>query len=264
MARKNESILNLLAESPWWVSVALSGISYLVLKFIIPAIKLQQDLNHAFLNSLIKAAPIFAPIVAIFLLIPAPISLINSLRKRKLLGKQKSIDTIRHLNWKQFEELVGEAYRRQGYKVYEKTGTGPDGGIDLTLKKNNELIIVQCKQWRNTKVGVDKVRELYGVQISKNANRSILITSGFFTQEAENFAANKPIDLIDGFQLLKSIKNIQRDYKTTQEDTKTDVVCPACGSKMVLRTARKGANIGQQFWGCSKFPACRGTKKFEG
>jgi hypothetical protein len=34
-------------------------------------------------------------------------------------------------------------------------------------------------------------------------------------------------------------------------------LCPACGAAMVLRTARKGANAGNQFWGCSKYPACK-------
>lgn len=36
--------------------------------------------------------------------------------------------------------------------------------------------------------------------------------------------------------------------------------CPRCGSRMVRRTARKGRNRGGQFWGCSRFPACRGTR----
>ena len=36
--------------------------------------------------------------------------------------------------------------------------------------------------------------------------------------------------------------------------------CPKCDSDMVLRTARKGPNAGSQFWGCSRFPSCRGTR----
>lgn len=35
--------------------------------------------------------------------------------------------------------------------------------------------------------------------------------------------------------------------------------CSACGAEMVLRTARKGANVGNQFWGCSRYPACKHT-----
>ena len=33
--------------------------------------------------------------------------------------------------------------------------------------------------------------------------------------------------------------------------------CPKCGSSMVMRTAKRGKNIGNQFWGCSTFPDCR-------
>lgn len=34
--------------------------------------------------------------------------------------------------------------------------------------------------------------------------------------------------------------------------------CPKCGSEMILRTVRSGANAGNQFWGCSRYPDCRG------
>jgi four helix bundle suffix protein len=37
--------------------------------------------------------------------------------------------------------------------------------------------------------------------------------------------------------------------------------CPRCGKPMVLRTARGGRNSGQQFWGCSVYPDCKGVVK---
>jgi len=37
--------------------------------------------------------------------------------------------------------------------------------------------------------------------------------------------------------------------------------CPRCGHLMVVRTAQKGAHTGNMFWGCSSYPACRGTRK---
>jgi ssDNA-binding Zn-finger/Zn-ribbon topoisomerase 1 len=39
--------------------------------------------------------------------------------------------------------------------------------------------------------------------------------------------------------------------------------CPRCGADMVRRTATKGKNAGQEFWGCSGFPGCRGTLQDE-
>lgn len=35
--------------------------------------------------------------------------------------------------------------------------------------------------------------------------------------------------------------------------------CPQCGAPMKQRTARKGAKTGSSFWGCSRYPQCRGT-----
>ena len=39
--------------------------------------------------------------------------------------------------------------------------------------------------------------------------------------------------------------------------------CSKCGSKMKLRTARKGHYQGKQFWGCEKFPKCNGILKID-
>jgi four helix bundle suffix protein len=54
----------------------------------------------------------------------------------------------------------------------------------------------------------------------------------------------------------------QRQNPTDPSD-KTDhaekMHCPACGKAMLLRTARKGPNCGEHFWGCSGYPDCRTT-----
>src|SRR3974390_290810 len=36
--------------------------------------------------------------------------------------------------------------------------------------------------------------------------------------------------------------------------------CPECGRPMQLRTARRGPNAGGQFWGCTGYPKCDGTR----
>ncbi len=42
--------------------------------------------------------------------------------------------------------------------------------------------------------------------------------------------------------------------------SENELICPRCGSKLVLRTAKKGDNAGNQFYGCSAFPKCRYIK----
>lgn len=39
--------------------------------------------------------------------------------------------------------------------------------------------------------------------------------------------------------------------------------CPVCGKPMLRRMAKKGINSGREFWSCSAYPNCRGTRKIE-
>ena len=57
-----------------------------------------------------------------------------------------------------------------------------------------------------------------------------------------------------------------RQRQTNRTDPTDDAApaCPACGKGMVLRTARKGARAGSQFWGCTGYPQCKGTRAIDG
>ena len=49
------------------------------------------------------------------------------------------------------------------------------------------------------------------------------------------------------------IRNVKQNQKNPS--------CPRCGSAMLPRTAKKGANVGKKFWGCSQFPKCRAVRE---
>jgi len=261
MAKRDENLLDLLSQCPWWVSVAFSGVVYAVLRIILPAVQFDNWLLRGFA----QAAPTIALPLSVVLLVPAGISFFDAARKRKLLNKQTDLDSIRLLSWKEFEELVGEAYRRKGYSVIENHGVGADGGIDLRLNKAGNLFLVQCKHWKTQKVDVRVVREMYGVMTAERASGAIIITSGLFTQDARIFADNKPVDLVEGYQLAELIRSAQTPPprgQNLEEPTPSKMTCQKCGSSLVLRVARKGNTPGSRFWGCSKFPKCRFTQEY--
>ncbi len=263
MGRKNEGILNLLTELPWWVSVIVSATVFVSLKWLLPSIQI----DNIFLKGITQASPNLAIPFALLLLMPAPLSALNSWRKKRLLDKQKGIDSIRRLSWKEFEEMVAEFFRRKGYSVIENSSTGPDGGVDVTLKKNGNLFLVQCKQWKAQKVGVQVVREMFGVMTAEQATGVIVITSGFFTQEAQRFSAGKPIELIEGGQLASLVKSVQAEKGRPAKiitASESPNRCPRCGNELVLRTAHRGQNAGSKFFGCTGYPTCRYTKAFQG
>jgi len=256
LPRRKLSNFDLLVQLPWWVGISLALATFVTTHWVIPNIEFTNWINQG----LAKGAPGVGKIFSLLFLFAGILSAFTSWTKKKQLDQQTDINSIRALSWKQFEELVGEAYRRQGYKVTENPGSGPDGGVDLTLRKDDQLVLVQCKQWRSQKVGVKIVRELYGVMADSQASKGVIVTCGYFTQEALDFAIGKPIELIGGNALVELIRTVQSEPQI-QAEPKSDGIpsCPQCGSSMVLRTAKKGSNSGKQFWGCSNFPKCRST-----
>ena len=190
-----------------------------------------------------------------------------------------STQAVSAMSWQDFEQLVGAYFRKQGFEVHRTGGSGPDGGVDLQLRRDGELTLVQCKQWRAFTVGVGVVRELYGVMAAQGAVGGYVVTSGRFTSEAQAFAAGRNIVLVDGAKLAALLAANPRQPPRARPGPSAAAAaglqaaaapaaasassaapaCPACGGEMVRRLARKGAHAGEAFWGCLAYPKCRGT-----
>ena len=131
-------------------------------------------------------------------------------RRDRLVDHQVSLETLRAIDWRDFERLVGEAFRRWGYRIEETGLGGADGGIDLRLTKAGAVTLVQCKHWKASSVGAPIVREMLGLMHHHRAQAIAVVTSGSFTREARAFAAQEQaIELIDGLKLLRMIKAVQ-------------------------------------------------------
>lgn len=266
-----EDLLDIASSINWKISLVIAVISYFFFHyFATQALPVATDL-HSVTSTLpkqvfISFSKFLQYIIPIVFVIGAGVSSFKTKQRVKLLDKQSSIESIRDMSWQDFELLVGEAFRRKGFEVTEVGGGGADGGIDLVLTKNGKKSIVQCKRWKTFSIGVPLIRELYGVMTSERANDCIFVSSGNYTAEARLFAEDKPIWLIDGNELLEMVAgvqvqpNIKKPSSSYKQSTTISPECPLCGSAMVKRTARKGANAGNEFWGCSKYPGCRGTR----
>lgn len=276
MARKKkQSALNdwvdLVALLPWWAGVTLALIFYFWFHHAATAPLEPQAagqmggvLTQSVFKGFASVGQYFVPLLCV---IGALLSLWGRQKREKLFADAASGESVSVLNgmtWQEFEMLVGEAFRRGGYSVEESGGGGADGGVDLVLRKGGEKFLVQCKQWRAYKVGVQVVRELYGVMAASGAVGGFVVTSGVFTQEAKDFASGRTIDLIDGVELKKIIKQVQPvAMRRNVEPVVVGQSCPKCGSEMVRRTAKQGANAGKSFWGCANYPHCRGVVAIE-
>lgn len=292
MARRRtgdlEKLIKATARLPWWAGVALALVSYLLFHAMagtppgagsLTPNDLGQVGVHAGKMLLTTVATFAQFVIPAAFLIGAVSSFVIRRRRSSLVDcmpQAPQVQDVLALSWRDFEMLVGEAFRRQGFDVRETT-EGADGGVDLELRKGRELYLVQCKQWRATKVGVTVARELYGVIAARGAAGGFVVTAGRFTPDAETFAAGRNIELIAGAQLAQIIRAVRpttpnarpQSGKPPAEQSgpfdgaktvETPPACPLCGEPMTLRVARRGTNTGQRFWGCRAFPNCRGTR----
>ena len=184
-------------------------------------------------------------------------------------------DSLSNINSSEFEDFIRRIFIQRGYVVTEM----PDGaydGANLVLQRNNESTYVQYNDCKDQQVDVTTIGELYVAMEFASVKHGIAITSGEFTAEALDFSLGKSLMLINGsdlFQMIDALPPVSEmdtgekmdDSTETstepdkQEMPELDPLCPICSQKMIKRTAKKGKNKGNTFWGCSKFPGCRGV-----
>lgn len=112
-----------------------------------------------------------------------------------------NIDELYALSPADFEAYVARLFRRKGYRVELRGGSG-DHGVDLVVtNRQRRKAIVQCKRYRN-QIGPDVVRELYGTLIHEKASHAFLVTTASISQSAQEWARGKPMTLIDGTELV--------------------------------------------------------------
>lgn len=77
----------------------------------------------------------------------------------------------------------------------------------------------------------------------------------FLSQDREN-----PKNYMDKY---RKVENNEVNEPIEELEAEEAKICTRCGSSMVLRTATRGDNKGNQFYGCSSYPKCRYIEKFE-
>ncbi len=276
-----DGMLKIASRLPWWLGVVLALVSYAALSWVAGQPSAVQDASPGQVHTLVVAtltktfAQIGQYLLPAIFLIGAFVSFIRNKKNERLITTATGLNAaqaIAGMSWREFELLIAEAFRRRGFSVQDRGGQGPDGGVDLVLAKGSERHLVQCKQWRATKVGVAVVRELYGVMSAEGAAGGFVVTSGAFTPDAVEFARGRNIQLLDGTQLIQLLEVGKQAPASTRpapalikqdEQSRLVPTCPKCHAEMKLRQARKGPQAGNQFWGCTRFPDCRGTLPFE-
>ena len=104
----------------------------------------------------------------------------------------------------EFETLIQNLFTKMGLEA-RQTRASRDGGVDCVAYDTRPIfggkVVIQAKRYKNT-VGVSAVRDLFGTLQNEGASKGILVTTSGYGQASFEFAQNKPIELIEGANLL--------------------------------------------------------------
>ncbi len=126
----------------------------------------------------------------------------------------EALSAVRGMKWQNFELLIAEGFRLQGFSVTEFAAPGAQDGSDIMLVKGQKKFCVQCRDWQVDKVGVVPVQMLYGAMASRNADGGYVVTTGEVSPEAAALAGARNIQFVRGPSLLAMLEKAKETITT--------------------------------------------------
>jgi len=161
----------------------------------------------------------------------APVLQINRDDKRfvashEIVGQLDERFNLAAMDWEDFEHLIRELFEKEFSKSGSEvkvTQASRDGGVDAVIFDPDPIhggkTVVQAKRYTNT-VGVAAVRELYGTVMNEGAMKGILVTTADYGPDAYEFAADKPLVLLNGGNLLSLLEKHGHKAKIDLQEAK--------------------------------------------
>jgi restriction system protein len=123
--------------------------------------------------------------------------------RQERLARAQTLEGLLALSPTEFEKMVGECLRAQGYRDVRHTGGAGDLAADLTgIAPDGRAVVVQCKRYAPGKlVGSPEIQRFLGMLVVHHrAQLGLFVTTSSFTQPARALAAQHQayLQLVDG------------------------------------------------------------------
>lgn len=126
---------------------------------------------------------------------------------------------------------------------------------DKYAKKEVRSKVIRCDRLS------EYIRRLDAAESLSFSEKNMIETANFFL----NISKENPMDYAEKYRCSADNQAskppdetaLKAENDTEKENRETEIICPKCGAPMVKRKAIRGKNAGQEFFGCSRFPACR-------
>lgn len=245
-----EEIYGLASRLPWWAGLLSAFAAYWVLHPIattqMPTSEGGANLVLVALAQLVAAlAQVGEYLVPAGFLLATAVSAFNGWKRRDLRISLTSDATgtfLRGIRRADFQLIVQDALRAQGYESVQIDGPSSSRGADFALTRDGRYYLVQCRFWKAWKLEAGVVKDFQSAIASAGADGGFVVTSGHFTPEARRLAEANGIGLIDA-RRLKELIETNPTTRTGDVWMRTEAIRSAfAGMKRLARSVIDGSD----------------------
>lgn len=175
---QKRTLFSILAELPWWFSLLVAGLIYMI---------------GALFNPLIGAAAAFP-----FVLVACYVGYIR-IKRGPTADFPVMIKALRGASPEDMRDMLAEAFKRQRFEVTD----GRDG--DLELQRNGYVTLVRFRRWRAQSTHANAIEELVAAMKARQADHAMYITAGAVPESTRAAADAAGIALLDGVALANLV-----------------------------------------------------------
>ena len=179
------SLFAILLRSSWWISALVAAAIVLISRIALP--------DKYFIFGAVGALP--------FLVIGS-IVLWRQLQRPSPSRVARTLEAVSAMSWRDFSSSLEAAFRRDGYEVARIQGVG----ADFEMRKAGRKTLVNCKRWKVGRTGVEPLRELLSARERLEADEVIYVATGQVTEQAQRYAGDKRIRLMQGEDLAQLLR----------------------------------------------------------
>lgn len=118
------------------------------------------------------------------------------------LIKVSKAEDLYALSGRAFEEFLSDLFSHLGYSSVTTKTTGDQGG-DIVIKKDDDRIVVQAKNFSGNLVGNKAIQEVLASKSYYGCNKAMVVTTSKFTRPAKDLADKNNIELWDKNKLTE-------------------------------------------------------------
>ncbi len=136
---------------------------------------------------------------------------------------EEILASMRKMSPAEFEDNIEDIYNRLGYNT-QIVGSSVGVGVDVIATKDGVKNYIQCKKHVNKDITLEDVRAFYDSIISESIeNKGVIITTRKGHSDAEKFAQEKSLELLDSRKLIRLVR------QAGETKGRVEIEKPKCG-----------------------------------